>query len=59
MLQSYKGIVLSQQDIKYLHEAYKLSDSEQGSIEDRLVNVKDLVSTKINRKYKRIDDLIL
>lgn len=58
MLLSYKGVVLSQEEIKYLYEAYKVNDSDLGSIEERLVNVKDLVSTKLNRKHKRIDELI-
>jgi hypothetical protein len=58
LLSHYKGIVLDQDQLRNLYEACKVSDADTGSIEERLVNVKDLVGTKLNRKYRRIDELI-
>jgi hypothetical protein len=58
-LESYKGIKLSDTELKNLWEAYKVSESDSiHPISERLVNVKDLVSTKLGRKSKRIDELI-
>lgn len=58
-LDSYKGIKFSNEETRNLWECYKLSDSESGlAIEERTVMVKDLVGTKMNRKHKRIDELI-
>lgn len=45
--------------IKYLWEAYKVSENDVvKELVDRDVYVKDLVGTKLNRKNKRITDLI-
>ena len=35
-----------------------MDQNDEGLVENRLVNVKDLVSRKLNRKGKRIDELI-
>jgi len=58
-LDSYKGITLSETDVKNLWESYKVSENDiTCPLEERIVFVKDLVSTKLNRKHKRIDELI-
>lgn len=44
-----------------IFETYKVNKNIEDNpeeIEGRLVNVKDLVSTRLTRKIKRVDDLI-
>lgn len=44
-----------------IFETYKVNrniEDNPEEIEGRLVNVKDLVSTRLTRKIKRVDDLI-
>ena len=44
-----------------IFETYKVNrniEDNPEEIEARLVNVKDLVSTRLTRKIKRVDDLI-
>ena len=44
-----------------IFETYKVNKNIEDNPEDidqRLVNVKDLVSTRLTRKIKRVDDLI-
>jgi hypothetical protein len=58
-LDSYKGFKFSENDQKNLWESFKVEESDSlKALEDRKVNVKDLVGTKLNRKTKRIDELI-
>ena len=45
----------------FIFETFKVHKNIEDNPEeigDRLVNVKDLVSTRLSRKSKRIDDLI-
>jgi len=44
--------------VRDLWESFKVDHNEECHINDRFVNVKDLVSRKLNRKGKRIDELI-
>ena len=47
--------------MRNLFESYKVHKNIEENPEEmelRLVNVKDLVSTRLSRKTKRIDDLI-
>ena len=41
-----------------MHKVNKNIEDNPEEIEGRLVNVKDLVSTRLTRKIKRVDDLI-
>jgi hypothetical protein len=46
---------------EYLFESYKVKknlEDNPNELDDRLVDAKDLVSARIMRKTKRIDDLI-
>jgi len=47
--------------MSYIFETFKVNKNFEDNPEDmsaRLVNVKDLVSTRLTKKSKRIDDLI-
>ena len=59
-MDNYKGIKLTENEIKNLWESYKLPESNDQDlpIQERIVFVKDLVSTKLGRKSKRINELI-
>lgn len=46
---------------EYLFESYKVKknlEDNPNELDDRLIEAKDLVSARIMRKTKRIDDLI-
>lgn len=53
-----KQIRFSETLIKNLWDSFKLNPNDKAPYEQRLVVVKDLVSRKLNRKGKRIDELI-
>ena len=41
-----------------LWESFKVDPNDDSQLENRLINAKDLFSRKVNRKGKRIDELI-
>ena len=58
MLATGKPITLSGQLVKNLWDTFKAEPNDESQYDERYVLVKDLVSRKINRKGKRIDELI-
>jgi len=47
--------------MQYIFESFKVNRNMEDNpeeVSERLVNVKDLVSTRLTKKTKRIDDLI-
>ena len=61
ILDKHGDFKLSKQQKVFIHETYKTKksiDDTVQNIDDKLVNVKDLVSSKLTRKNRRIDDLI-
>lgn len=47
--------------MQYIFETFKVNrniEDNPDEISERLVNVKDLVSARLTRKTKRVDDLI-
>ena len=57
-LEDYKQIKLQEQQIKNIWDSFKVNSNDDDLLDQRKVNVKDLVSRKLNRKGKRIDELI-
>lgn len=58
MISKGKPIRFSEQLVRNLWDSFKAEPNDESPYEERLVIVKDLVSRKINRKGKRIDELI-
>lgn len=55
-LQSYKGIKLSEKNKHDIWDIFKVSQAEESEpLDQRKVNVKHLVGTKLERKSKRIN----
>ena len=57
-LKDFKQIKLQEGQVRNIWDTFKVNPNDDGPLEEREVNVKDLVSRKINRKGKRIDELI-
>ena len=60
-LKNFTGQGLTRRQMENIFETYKVNKNIEDNPEDidrRLVNVKDLVSTRLTRKIKRVDDLI-
>ena len=58
MLSKGKPIRFTEQLVRNLWDTFKAEPNDESPYDERLVLVKDLVSRKINRKGKRIDELI-
>ena len=61
LLIKYKNAPLSVRLKEYIFESYKVYKNMEDNPDDinqRLINAKDLISTRLQRKTKRIDDLI-
>ena len=61
LLLNFTNKELSRRQMTNIYETYKVhrnAEDNPEEVEDRLVNVKDLVSTRLTRKMKRVDDLI-
>ena len=58
-LDEFKGIHLKEHEKQDIWDTFKVSGADQNlPLNQRKVNVKDLVGTKLERKSKRIDQLI-
>ena len=58
MLATGKPIRFTELLVRNLWDTFKVEPNDESPIGERFVIVKDLVSRKINRKGKRIDELI-
>lgn len=61
LLEQFTNEGLTKTQMNAIYETFKVNKNPEDNpseISDRLVNVKDLVSTRLVRKTKRIDDLI-
>ena len=61
LLVRFKCAPLTNKQKEYLFESYKIKkalEDNPDDINDRFIDAKDLVSARILRKTKRIDDLI-
>ena len=61
LLLNFTNKELSKRQMTNIFESYKVHRNMEDNPEEigeRLVNVKDLVSTRLTRKMKRVDDLI-
>ena len=61
LLISFLNKNLSQSEKQYLYESFKVNKNPEENpddINECIVSVRDLVSTRLQRKNKRIDDLI-
>jgi hypothetical protein len=53
-----KGMKLTNSHIQNLWEIYKVEQDDKKDILQRVVAIKELMSRKLNRKGKRLDELI-
>ena len=61
LLLNFTNENLTKRQMTNIFESYKVHKNAEDNpveVEQRLVNVKDLVSTRLTRQTKRIDDLI-
>jgi len=61
LLEEFTNEGLSQSQMQYIFETFKVNRNVEDNPEElgeRVVNVKDLVSARLTRKTKRINDLI-
>ena len=61
LLTNFTNENLTSQQMTFIFESYKVHrelEDNPAEMGERLVNVKDLVSARIKRKNKRIDDVI-
>ena len=61
LLEQFTSTPLTKQQMSFLFESYKVNkniEDNPDEIAERFVNVKDLVSARLTKKTKRIDDLI-
>lgn len=61
LLEQFTNQSLTKQEMQSIFETFKVHrniEDNPEAIADRLVNVKDLVSTRLTRKTKRIDNII-
>jgi len=60
-LEQFINEPLNKQQMQFIFETFKVNKNVEDNPDDlgeRIVNVKDLVSARLTRKAKRIDDLI-
>ena len=57
-IKEYSGVKLSDQELNNIWETCKVNVVYEPTIQERIIDIKDLVSHKLQQKTKRIEQLI-
>lgn len=57
-LENYKGIKLEEKQFQQMYDIFGERQTSGEPLENRIISVKELVSSKLDRNLKRVDQLI-